>query len=103
MLQGMPTCADGRLHARDCPTMPHTPRPPPLQVAGSVALAGAVDPVAALILCTPGPVDLSVINGCQAIRGGRLLTCNLEVWQHQALACWAGWWAGLAGWGGVGH
>ena len=42
-----------------------------------MAFAGAVDPVAALILCTPGPVSLSVINGEQIIRGGRLLTCDL--------------------------
>lgn len=48
-------------------------------MSGSVAFAGAVDPMAALLLCTPGPVDLSVINGVQVIREGALLTCDLQV------------------------
>ena len=46
-----------------------------------MSLAGGVatDPIAALILCTPGPVDLSVINGERVVEGGRLLTCDVEV------------------------
>ncbi|KAL4422529.1 hypothetical protein ABPG75_008726 [Micractinium tetrahymenae] len=49
------------------------------KLTGNVALAGAQhDPVGALLLCTPGYVDLSVVNGEQIIRDGRLLTCNLD-------------------------
>lgn len=49
------------------------------KLTGSVSMAGGqLDPVAALLLCTPGPVDMSVINGEPIIRGGCLLTCDLE-------------------------
>lgn len=51
-----------------------------MQLAGNVALAGGLaDPVAALILCTPGHVDLSVVNGEVVVWDGKLLTCDLEV------------------------
>ena len=59
---------------------------PHLQLTGNVALSGGLgDPVGALILCTPGPVDLSVINGEPIIQDGKLLTCDLEVspWRRQ--------------------
>jgi hypothetical protein len=50
------------------------------QLTGSVAFAGGLhDPVASLILCTPGYVDLSVINGEIVVRDGQLLTCDLDV------------------------
>lgn len=49
------------------------------KLTGNVALAGGLgDPVAALILCTPGYVNLSVVNGEVVIRDGKLLTCDLE-------------------------
>ncbi|EFN55990.1 hypothetical protein CHLNCDRAFT_145361 [Chlorella variabilis] len=49
------------------------------KLTGNVALSGGLgDPVGALILCTPGPVDLSVINGEPIIQDGKLLTCDLE-------------------------
>ena len=68
-------------------THPTTTQPPPArpaaplpQLTGSVAFAGGLhDPVASLILCTPGYVDLSVINGEMVVRDGRLLTCDLDV------------------------
>lgn len=45
-----------------------------------MALAGGLgDPVAALVLCTPGTVDLSVVNGEVVVEGGRLLTCDVQV------------------------
>lgn len=51
-----------------------------VQLSRNVALAGGLgDPVAALILCTPGSVNLSVVNGEVVIRDGKLLTCDLEV------------------------
>ncbi len=39
-------------------------------------LAGAWDPVAALVFCAPGRVSLSVINGRIVVRDGRLLTLD---------------------------
>ena len=58
---------------------PPARRPLP-QLTGSVAFAGGLhDPVASLILCTPGYVDLSVINGEIVVRDGQLLTCDLDV------------------------
>ncbi|GAB4815977.1 hypothetical protein N2152v2_003023 [Parachlorella kessleri] len=49
------------------------------KLTGKVALAGALgDPLTALILCTPGSVDLSVINGGVVVKDGQLLTCNVE-------------------------
>ena len=40
-----------------------------------------MDPVAALVLCTPGhgPVDLSVINGRIIVKDGKLTTVDLKV------------------------
>ena len=55
-----------------------------LEMAG-----GAVhDPVAALLLCPPRSVDLSVINGRPIVRDGRLIGLDLEplVARHNALA-----------------
>jgi cytosine/adenosine deaminase-related metal-dependent hydrolase len=55
-----------------------------LEVAG-----GAVhDPVAALLLCPPYSVDLSIINGCQVVRDGKLLGVDLErmIARHNELA-----------------
>lgn len=42
---------------------------------------GRIDPVAALILCSPslGWVDLSVINGEVIVENGKLLTLDLQV------------------------
>ena len=69
-----PAPAARRAHVHALPLPRHD-----VQVSDSVALAGAVDPVAALIMCTPGPVDLSVINGVQVVRDARLMTCDLQV------------------------
>jgi hypothetical protein len=42
--------------------------------------AGALhDPVAALVLCTPAQVSLSVINGRTVARDGQLATLDLPV------------------------
>ena len=44
-----------------------------------LAFAGAGhDPVAAVVLCQPGQVDLAVINGRVVVRDGRLTTLELE-------------------------
>lgn len=46
----------------------------------SLALAGAQsDPVAALVLCQPAAVDLSIINGAIVVEDGSLLTADLPV------------------------
>ena len=43
-------------------------------------MAGALrDPVSALLLCDPGRVTTSVINGEQIVADGALLTQDLEV------------------------
>ena len=60
-------------------SIPHTRNARLLQLTGNIAFAGGLlDPVAALVLCTPGHVHLSVINGEAVISGGKLLTCDLE-------------------------
>jgi cytosine/adenosine deaminase-related metal-dependent hydrolase len=54
-----------------------------------IAMAGAfIDPVAALVFCTPQRVAHSIINGRQVIENGVLLTRELPllVEQHNALA-----------------
>ena len=44
-----------------------------------IAYSGAMhDPVAALLLCQPRNVDLSVINGRVVVEEGRLTTLDLE-------------------------
>ncbi|MFH1573313.1 MAG: 8-oxoguanine deaminase [Acidobacteriota bacterium] len=51
--------------------------------------AGALhDPTAALVFCAPQRVDLSVINGRVVVRGGRLLTVDLEslIERHNRIA-----------------
>lgn len=49
------------------------------RVDDSVAFAGAQhDPVAGLLLCSPGHVSLSIINGRVIIRDGRFLHVDLE-------------------------
>lgn len=49
-----------------------------------IMFAGAMhDPVAALILCLPPRVDLSVINGRTVIKDGQLLTIDLPVVMEQ--------------------
>jgi len=49
---------------------------------GNVAFAGGLaDPVASLILCTPGYVDLSVVNGEAVVKDGKLTTLDLDVSQ----------------------
>lgn len=46
----------------------------------NIAFAGAThDPIAALIFCQPGTVDVSVINGKLVIQDGRLLTAELPI------------------------
>jgi len=56
----------------------------------TVAMAGGAvhDPVAALLLCSVDRVDLSIINGRQVIRDGRLLTIDVEalVSKHNDIA-----------------
>jgi 8-oxoguanine deaminase len=55
-----------------------------LELAG-----GAVhDPLAALVFCQPGGVDLSVINGCVRVRDGQLVDVDLPplIARHNALA-----------------
>lgn len=56
----------------------------------TVAMAGGAvhDPVAALLLCSVDRVDLSIINGRQVIRDGRLLTIDVEalVGRHNDIA-----------------
>ena len=46
------------------------------------------DPVAALLLCSVDRVDLSIINGHQVIRDGRLLTIDVEalIGRHNGIA-----------------
>lgn len=54
-----------------------------------IGFAGAaVDPVAALVFCTPAQVDLSVINGKIVVQDGVLQTVDLHrlVEQHNALS-----------------
>ncbi|MGI9336160.1 MAG: amidohydrolase family protein, partial [Gammaproteobacteria bacterium] len=44
-----------------------------------IGFAGAWhDPVAALVLCQPGAVDLSVIDGRIVVENGRLTTVDIE-------------------------
>ncbi len=46
----------------------------------NIAFAGAThDPIAALVFCQPGTVDVSVINGKLVVQDGRLLTVDLPV------------------------
>lgn len=56
----------------------------------SLAMAGGAvhDPMAALLLCTVDKVDLSVINGSVIVRGGELLTIDVEkhVTRHNEIA-----------------
>ena len=62
-----------------CHALSALPLPPVLQLTGNVGFAGGlVDPVAALLLCTPGYVDVSVVNGEVVVEGGKLITCDLE-------------------------
>jgi len=54
-----------------------------------VAFAGALhDPVAALVFCQPGQVDLSIINGRVVVRDGHLQTVDVPVLveQHNAIS-----------------
>lgn len=44
---------------------------------------GLHDPVASLLLCAPGNVDLSVIHGREIVRDGHLLTTDLPVLTEQ--------------------
>ena len=46
----------------------------------TVSMAGGAihDPVGALLLCSVDRVELSIINGRQVVRGGRILTVDLE-------------------------
>lgn len=70
--------------ALECISAP--PSSLPAQLTGNVSLAGALgDPVAALLLCTPGPVDLAMVNGEVVVSGGALLTCDVEVRVHRRL------------------
>jgi len=56
----------------------------------TLSLAGAAvhDPMAALLLCTLQGVDFSVINGRTVVRGGELLTLNLDehIARHNEIA-----------------
>lgn len=55
----------------------------------SVGFAGAGhDPLAALVFCQPGQVDLSIINGRVVVRDGHLQTLDLPVLveQHNAIS-----------------
>ncbi len=56
----------------------------------TLAMAGAAvhDPFAALVFCQPPTVDLSVINGKQRVRDGRLLDVDLRtlIARHNAIA-----------------
>ena len=56
----------------------------------TVSMAGGAvhDPVAALLLCRVDRVDLSIINGRQVVRDGRILTIDVEalVGQHNEIA-----------------
>ena len=56
----------------------------------TVAMAGGAvhDPVAALLLCSVDRVDLSIINGRQVVRDGRILTVDVEalVGRHNEIA-----------------
>jgi hypothetical protein len=62
------------------PCLPPAAAALPLQLSSNVSLAGGLgDPVAALVLCTPGAVDLSVVNGEVVVSGGQLQTCDLQV------------------------
>jgi cytosine/adenosine deaminase-related metal-dependent hydrolase len=52
-------------------------------------LAGAqADPLGALVLCTPGRVSLSIINGRVIVEDGQLLTVDLRrtIERHNALS-----------------
>ncbi len=56
----------------------------------TLSLSGAAvhDPLGALLLCTVQGVDLSIINGQVIVRGGKLLTLDLEehIAQHNEIA-----------------
>ncbi len=56
----------------------------------SLALAGGAvhDPLAALVFCQPGPVDLSIIDGRVRVRDGALIDVDLAslVARHNAIA-----------------
>ena len=56
----------------------------------TLAMAGGAvhDPVAALLLCSVDRVDLSIINGRQVVRDGRILTVDVEalVGRHNEIA-----------------
>ena len=56
----------------------------------TVAMAGGAvhDPVAALLLCAVDRVDLSIINGRQVVRDGKILTIDVEalVGRHNEIA-----------------
>lgn len=49
----------------------------------AVGYAGAHDPVASLVFCTPSQVSTSVINGRVVVEGGQLLTADLPHVLHQ--------------------
>lgn len=73
----------------DCPSFPCSPLAH-VQLTDSVPFAGALgDPVAALLLCTPGPVELVMVNGEVVVSGGTLLTCDVKVRRRlrRLLAC----------------
>ncbi|TPX37697.1 hypothetical protein SmJEL517_g00736 [Synchytrium microbalum] len=48
------------------------------KITGNVSMSGALDPVAAIMLTTPGNVTMSVINGRVVVEEGKLLTCDLD-------------------------
>ena len=53
-----------------------------LNCHGLVGMSGTtMDPVAGLILCSPGlrPVDLSIINGRIVVKDGQITTIDLQV------------------------